>query len=468
MSSQEVGGLAATSGDGHSDERGGAASLASVSEAAFPISGLRVESFRCFTGLSWDNIDPGFNVIVAPNGGGKTALLDAIAIGLAPFPRFRAKTAGWNITDWDVPRIRSAGGTTMRADDDVVVSITGPQPTPAESSTRVRTWRISKGPSANNRTRTNEAADLSALAKRAFTARRAGSPLPAVAYYGTQRLWGHQSLTTARLGREVEDGYSDCLDPRVSFGAFEKWIAAISHDRLNRATGAAAERQWVFLEKLLTATLLPVGVSQFEYSAQENSLMLSDGAGPFLPAHRLSDGTRTLLGLVGDLARRICLLNSDLDIDLQDTPGIVIVDEIDLHLHPSWQQRVVAGIRSAFPRIQWIVTTHSQQVVSTVERGCVWEFQVDGSADGSTVTLVHPAAQTEGEDSTAVLASVFDVDSLPDTKWRQMWNELDSMVDADAGDPRLDALVGALTAHFGDKHQKLAVWRARRASRRRG
>ena len=94
-------------------------------QGPFPIARVAVENFRCFTGLTWDAIDPQMNVIVAPNGGGKTALLDAIAVGLAPFVRYRARTGGWNITDWDVRRIRTSGGDTLRTSDDVLVSLQG-------------------------------------------------------------------------------------------------------------------------------------------------------------------------------------------------------------------------------------------------------------------------------------------------------------------------------------------------------
>ena len=76
----------------------------------------------------------------------------------------------------------------------------------------------------------------------------------------------------------------------------------------------------------------------------------------------LSDGEKCLLALVGDLARRLSLLNTDKDNPLHGE-GVVLIDEIDLHLHPKWQRSVVASLERTFPNCQFIITTHSPQVV---------------------------------------------------------------------------------------------------------
>jgi predicted ATP-binding protein involved in virulence len=77
---------------------------------------------------------------------------------------------------------------------------------------------------------------------------------------------------------------------------------------------------------------------------------------------QLSDGEKCLLALVGDLARRLSLLNTDRDNPLQGD-GVVLIDEIDLHLHPKWQRSVVASLERTFPNCQFVITTHSPQVI---------------------------------------------------------------------------------------------------------
>lgn len=86
-----------------------------------------------------------------------------------------------------------------------------------------------------------------------------------------------------------------------------------------------------------------------------------------LPLEALSDGTRSVISMAADLAYRMVRLNPDLGARAAlETPGIVLIDEVDMHLHPSWQQAVVYDVRKAFPNVQFIVTTHSPQVLSTV------------------------------------------------------------------------------------------------------
>ncbi len=76
-----------------------------------------------------------------------------------------------------------------------------------------------------------------------------------------------------------------------------------------------------------------------------------------------------MLALVGDIAYRCYKLNAHLGEEApQRTHGIVMIDEVDMHLHPSWQQTVLTDLCSAFPKLQFIVTTHSPQVLSTVRR----------------------------------------------------------------------------------------------------
>ncbi|MGF6094012.1 AAA family ATPase [Pseudomonas sp. 18175] len=77
---------------------------------------------------------------------------------------------------------------------------------------------------------------------------------------------------------------------------------------------------------------------------------------------QLSDGEKCLLAMVGDLARRLTLLNRDLPDPLMGQ-GIVLIDELDLHLHPGWQRTVVPNLEKTFPNCQFIITTHSPQIL---------------------------------------------------------------------------------------------------------
>jgi predicted ATP-binding protein involved in virulence len=78
----------------------------------------------------------------------------------------------------------------------------------------------------------------------------------------------------------------------------------------------------------------------------------------------LSDGQRIMLSLIGDLVRRASYLNPDFgDQVLEQTPGVVLIDELDLHLHPKWQRRIIDDLKRTFPSVQFITTTHSPQLI---------------------------------------------------------------------------------------------------------
>lgn len=93
---------------------------------------------------------------------------------------------------------------------------------------------------------------------------------------------------------------------------------------------------------------------------------MSDGSTVELSLNQLSDGYRSMVAMIMDFARRLVLANPDLENPLE-AEAILLIDEVELHLHPQWQQTVVPSLRRAFPNTQLIVTTHSPQVLTTVE-----------------------------------------------------------------------------------------------------
>ena len=90
---------------------------------------------------------------------------------------------------------------------------------------------------------------------------------------------------------------------------------------------------------------------------------MAEPGGPQL-FRNLSDGQRIMLTLVADMARRAATLNPHLGSDaIRGTPGVVLIDELDLHLHPRWQRRIISNLKEAFPEVQFIVTSHSPQLI---------------------------------------------------------------------------------------------------------
>ncbi|MFW2080140.1 AAA family ATPase [Acinetobacter guillouiae] len=125
--------------------------------------------------------------------------------------------------------------------------------------------------------------------------------------------------------------------------------------------------------------------------------------------NQFSDGQRVLFGLLGDIARRLILLNSFEDNPLKGR-GIVLIDEIELHLHPSWQQKIILILRKSFPNIQFIITTHSPHVITTVEPECIRSIYIDPETNTYKYEVPH---FTKGAESNVVLENVFYVDPRP-------------------------------------------------------
>jgi predicted ATP-binding protein involved in virulence len=127
-----------------------------------------------------------------------------------------------------------------------------------------------------------------------------------------------------------------------------------------------------------------------------------------LTINQLSDGEKCLLAMVGDIARRLAIANPSLDDPLQGE-GIVLIDEIELHLHPQWQHKIIPRLTETFPNCQFIVTTHSPQVLSHVQPENIYILQ--STPDG--IIASHPES-SYGRDSNQILENVMGVSAYPE------------------------------------------------------
>ena len=125
--------------------------------------------------------------------------------------------------------------------------------------------------------------------------------------------------------------------------------------------------------------------------------------------NELSGGYRTLLALVADLARRMAIGNPHLDDPLK-SEAIVLIDEVELHLHPEWQQHVLSDLRATFPNTQFIVSTHSPQVLTTVRPDQIIELKRIPFG----VAANRPSGPTYGAEAGEVLEGVMRVRERPE------------------------------------------------------
>ena len=143
---------------------------------------------------------------------------------------------------------------------------------------------------------------------------------------------------------------------------------------------------------------------QYNMGTKALDVAYKDASGNIMrmPINQLSDGYKSTISLVADIAYRMAVLNPQLLGSVcSQTDGIVLIDEVDLHLHPEWQQQILADLTAIFPKVQFIVTTHAPAVISSVEQECVRVLH------NNQIDL--PALETYGRDTNGILRAVMGV-----------------------------------------------------------
>jgi predicted ATP-binding protein involved in virulence len=239
---------------------------------------------------------------------------------------------------------------------------------PVAAEVRVADTKLDNGHATWGVTRRTEAAnpnssDLPHVTKLALPE----DGLPVIALYGVLRHWDRRQPADDLKGVEPRYlGYEGAFDIRSTHGAMAGWM--------RRQTFVQLQRGKDYLQPQLAAVEAAVkaciqGVTRFWFDVQYDELRIERADGALLSFSMMSEGYRNMLAMVADIAWRAAVLNPQLGLEAHlRAEGIVLVDELDQHLHPAWQRRVVDDLRRTFPRIQFIVTTHSPQIVASVAR----------------------------------------------------------------------------------------------------
>ncbi len=361
------------------------------------LKSVKIRNFRAIGSLDLE-LHPRLNVIFGENGAGKTSLLDAIYCGWLWYADGVLRR-GADVQTHDRRRVKS-GRTTFHG-----VALT---------TTAGEHWKtVTFDDSDEARHCVDEAfgsdKDVPDVQEemircvREWKGGRLSTPLPALMVYPADRrivywnayptarnrfipisiapwpqqmtssfdLFSHAMSVTqpAPEPRDAKDNLLvDTLLPNADFNDLVEWLQAAESEEFRRQRddnpiwkSPAAEAVRGAVE-----TTIP-GASRLRVSADHElyvNMSAPDGQESTLSMRDLSGGYRTLLSLVADLARRLAILSPSLGTQAE---AVVLIDEIDLHLHPRWQQTVLEDMLRAFPNVQFIVTTHSEQVVASVE-----------------------------------------------------------------------------------------------------
>lgn len=405
------------------------------------LKSLHLKNFRCFSDLTV-NFDPKMTVIIAENGKGKTAVLDAIATG---FGRYLTKLGkkGQTLKQFDIQVLSQE-----RLAPYAALTIEIEKTSAHEPDALV--WSLSRkhNPASSIDTPLAGTKSIDAFATQLLQKQESGltPPFPLVVYYGTNRgiLGEVQRRRNFKKKFTPLDALDGALEPTARFKAAFEWFNAMEDEERREKekrkdfsyrlpqleyVRSAIERALTHLpaEGVFGAGASPVLFSNPRTETRPLRFVIdqhtSEGQRT-LRINQLSDGYRIVLGLVMDLARRQAeafSFSPQIVAGFGAWPTIVLIDEVDLHLHPRWQQVVLLQLQNIFSSTQFIVTTHSPQVLSTIRRENIRVL------DGNTAEM--PLATTYGQPSGDVMHSVMLVNPQPPIEERQKIDRLTALVD---------------------------------------
>ncbi|GAK29468.1 retron Ec78 anti-phage system effector ATPase PtuA [Serratia liquefaciens] len=457
-------------------------------ENNFHLRSLSLTDFRRFALLTV-NFEDDLTVIIGNNGQGKTSILTAIAKTLSWFSAniLKEDGSGQRLSETTDIRNRSEGRYT-----DVNSNFYFGK---GLKNISVRLSRSAAGTLTRRDSIVKPAKDISDI-WRAVNAYKTVN-LPIFAFYSVERSYPFTKL--ARDGGELReerfDAYTNALTGAGRFDHFIEWFITL-HKRTANDTSTSIDllRQQVHelqvsvdngllsVKPLLEQTKIQLGEAIYKEQNNKKNKALSElqqknmivhaistvvpsvsdiwvetssgvdvikviNDGQQVTVEQLSDGQRVFLGLVADLARRMVMLNPLMGNPLEGR-GIILIDEIELHLHPKWQQDVIENLRRIFPNVQQIITTHSPIVLSTVDKRCVRQFR----GDETEIVLDSPMFQTKGVINSDILEQVMSVFAAPPHVAESHWvGDFEAILGKEiyANNPEAKEQYKKISEHFG-------------------
>lgn len=333
---------------------------------------LKMRNFRCFENFKIEFHDK-VTVIVGANGVGKTTILEAAAIA--------AGTLLFSFDGIKIRKIDKIDAHNKYYDMGSVIDVQPQYPVEVCATGSVGEkesipWKRSLN-SESGKTTIVDAKDLISISKEYQQRLMDGDKsliLPLITYYGTGRMWDyHREKKNDTFRKNTRtNGYIDCLDGTANVKLMMHWFKKMAKsDTESRnpslefsAVRSAMERCFTLMTGIET---VKVGVN---LDTDEIEVIYRDEKEGVirLPLNQLSDGYKSTISLIADIAYRMAVLNPQLSRDvLEKTDGVVLLDEVDLHLHPAWQQRIIYDLTHIFPKVQFIVSTHAPAVINSVK-----------------------------------------------------------------------------------------------------
>ena len=332
------------------------------------IKRIHIENFRGFSDITID-FSTGVTCIAGINGAGKTSILDALAIVLSwirgmllPEPQ-----NGEYVKTTD--KKKDAAFSAQIAADFEILGIVKQIDVGVDTTPGLTIKFANKA----------EMMELYEVLQRYYSPNHLQNNLPVIAYYPVNRsdLNINVSVEAARDFSDIYEIYSNCLKPTIQYKDFFQWF----RDREDRENAEMVLRfknkqaESGYEDKQLKAVrsaikhLLPA-FDEMTVDRKRMTICVNKNT-ETLDFNSLSDGEKGLITLFGDIARRLAIANDNMENPLEGN-GIILIDEVELHLHPSWQRKICNALKATFPNCQFIITTHSPQILGELQANEIW------------------------------------------------------------------------------------------------
>jgi predicted ATP-binding protein involved in virulence len=484
------------------------------------LKSITLHNFRCFDDLTLE-LHPRLTVLIAENAGGKTSVLDAIAIALAPLLKaFSSAAQRIGGDDDPLPHFKDTDFRLISPPKGKgsVSWIPAREASLTITTTDGLSWTVARNstdPSQGHHDDIAVPPSLAALAASQDQLIRDGRDwlLPVVAYYGANR----GTFEIPERIRETKVAYDfptaafvGALNPQTDFKEILKWFDAAEAAELRafRDFGQSGDPEVgpepnPALDCVRGTLSILLGNKYSNPRLNERRKLVVDSnpdslpqcpdqgdlfpRSPVLQVSQLSQGYQSMLALGMDFARRMATANPGFDpfeqlpdstftchpairsfmgqyppSNINDNvgepcwaPAIMLIDEIDLHLHPSWQQRVLPDLMRAFPATQFIVTTHSPQVLTTVKRE---NIRMLAKTPSGKWQARMPDRNPYAHANSVALESVMGGQAYPPSTTLDQLREYQRLVGSDEHDsPRAIELRRILEGEWGQSDPELAV-----------
>jgi predicted ATP-binding protein involved in virulence len=358
------------------------------------IKQLTINHFRAINNLNLDFDVNEPTVFIGINGVGKSSILDCLAILLSWFTARiqNPKGSGIHFSDLDI------NNQNKETHNEIIVDL--------EDIGSIK-WSLTTTKKGYSKQTNSELSNLNKLVEQINNRidSKIQTSLPLAIYYPTLRAVIDVPLRIKQKHLfEPLNSYDLALNKgAIDFKVFFEWFRNREdlENEVYRYQQEEKDRQLESVRRAIYQILegfsnLRVGRSPLRMTVEKE--------GEELIINQLSDGEKCLLAMIGDLARRLAIANPDC-LDPLEGEAIVLIDEIELHLHPKWQRNIISALKKTFPKCQFIITTHSPQVLSHVHRENIYVLE----ANEEGIIAATKPQRSFGLDSNRILEDIMSV-----------------------------------------------------------